>query len=608
MNKMHIILTAVATVTMALTNSCQDEKITAGVIVPKEPVVTPSTEAMGDNLVATDALGRTLPTYEEAGDVTNRHIGLFYWLWHGGLRNDSSNPLDYDNTLALAANPTKTDWTFADHYWAEPELGYYLSSDEFVIRKHLNLFTLIGIDFLYLDFTNELVNANELSVLLSVIMDMQSKGYNPPRLVPFMNVGKMDVLFEQLYNDFYMKPEYADCWFNYGGKPLMLSPVRHSSNDAINDFFTWRHMWAAFERNDTNRHMWKFFDEYPMDVAISNGRVEQGVVSPGTGGPLWDAHIYGSRSSKHNYTPTYDQYWVSEETPLGLFFEEQWEEAFKNLPPVLCITGWNELKAGAWYVDETLANAGFKFQGRVCNVGDMYFVDQFNAEFSRDIEPMKGGLTDNYFYQAAYHLRKYKGMKPMPESSDPQTIAVDGIFAEWEMVTPAFGDFEGDTAPRSSNGAPKGTRYTNTTGRNDIVETRVAYDDNNVYFYVKSASELTSHTNPFWMLLYIDADRNKQTGWEGYDYLINNKINSATQTVLMKRDGDKWIDAATIDYAYAGNQIEIAVPRSAIGQSAKPDFYFHWHDNIGTLDDLHSFFVNGDSAPERRYNYHYKAK
>ena len=54
--------------------------------------------------------------------------------------------------------------------------------------------------------------------------------------------------------------------------------------------------------------------------------------------------------------------------------------------------------------------------------------------------------------------------------------------------------------------------------------------------------------------------------------------------------------------------MEIAVPKKLLGQGDRPDFYFHWADNIRKPDDIVEFFLNGESAPERRYNYHYKAK
>ena len=44
-----------------------------------------------------------------------------------------------------------------------------------------------------------------------------------------------------------------------------------------------------------------------------------------------------------------------------------------------------------------------------------FFVDQYNAEFNRCIQPMKGGYTDNYYMQMAENIRQYKGIRPIPE-------------------------------------------------------------------------------------------------------------------------------------------------------------------------------------------------
>ena len=160
--------------------------------------ISPLIQPLGDQLVATDALGRELPTYEEVGGLkADRYVGLFYWLWHGNLRNESTT--DYNVTEALKKDPTRTKWQFADYYWAEPELGYYRSIDEYALQKHLNLFCLIGIDFLYLDFTNAVIDNRELHVLLSLILDMKQRGYNPPRIVPFFNHEPIPKI-EQFYS------------------------------------------------------------------------------------------------------------------------------------------------------------------------------------------------------------------------------------------------------------------------------------------------------------------------------------------------------------------------------------------------------------------------
>ena len=43
-------------------------------------------QSPGSNTVATDAVGRKLPAYEEAGGIKkDKFVGLFYWTWHTRL-------------------------------------------------------------------------------------------------------------------------------------------------------------------------------------------------------------------------------------------------------------------------------------------------------------------------------------------------------------------------------------------------------------------------------------------------------------------------------------------------------------------------------------------
>ena len=39
-------------------------------------------------------------------------------------------------------------------------------------------------------------------------------------------------------------------------------------------------------------------------------------------------------------------------------------------------------------------------------------------------------------------------------------------------------------------------KHENYTMRNDIVNTKVTYDDDNIYFYVRTVDDLTPHTDP----------------------------------------------------------------------------------------------------------------
>src|SRR5438093_1263384 len=74
------------------------------------------------------------------------------------------------------------------------------------------------------------------------------------------------------------------------------------------------------------------------------------------------------------------------------------------------------------------------------------FVDTFNQPNSRDIEPMKGGHGDNYYYQMVSNIRRYKGVRKPPAASAPATIRLDGSFRQWDSVRPEFRDDIGDAA------------------------------------------------------------------------------------------------------------------------------------------------------------------
>jgi len=566
------------------------------------------------NWTATDALGRSLPSYSETGDVKpNRYVGLFYWLWHGPLRSTVNHPDSFNVTKILAANPGKTDWRKEDYYWDEPENGYYLSADPWVMKRHLILMADAGVDFIFLDFTNNSIYRPELKQLLDTIKALRKNGVHAPYVVPFLN-AEYAWKIEALYKEFYKPGKYDDIWFFWKGKPLIMCPVVKS--DDIKDttlrndmlaYFTWRPTWALFEDTTENRGKWRFMDTHPQRAAVdSQGKAEQYVVSKSLGAPLWD---YRGKCSSCgiNYTPEFNRYWLAKETGTGIYFNEQWNRADSVAPPVLLVTGWNEWKAGAWPANKELAAAkDFNFQGKKMHEGDLYFVDEFNDEFNRDLEPMKGGYTDNFYYQFVARMRRYKGMLPPQKTSAPQTIAIDGKFDEWSKVSPVYKDAAGDADHRNYDGVRPGIHYINNTGRNDIIESSVAHDEQHIYFYIKSAAALTSYKDKNWMLLFIDADNNKQTGWQGYDYIVNTEVKNRSTTTIKKWVKGSWTSPSLVPYKATGNELELSISLSLLSTNASPlNFNFHWADNIQKLNDITEFFVNGDSAPERRFDYHY---
>ena len=150
--------------------------------------------------------------------------------------------------------------------------------------------------------------------------------------------------------------------------------------------------------------------------------------------------------------------------------------------------------------------------------------------------------------------------------------------------------------------------YTNTSGRNDIVEARVARSGKNVCFYVETDSALTPVTDNNWMLLFIDIDRNKSTGWEGYDFVVNRSAKGNGKTVLERNvEGAwKWQAVKDVKYFTEGNKLVISIPKKLLSDGGEPlNFEFKWSDNMQEEGNPMDFYVNGDVAPSARFNYVY---
>ena len=68
--------------------------------------------------------------------------------------------------------------------------------------------------------------------------------------------------------------------------------------------------------------------------------------------------------------------------------------------------------------------------------------------------------------------------------------------------------------------------------------------------------------------------------------------------------GDHWIEVAQLTYRYNDNAVELSVPRSILGLKGDGfTFDYHWADNPQDLETPISLSINGDSAPNRRFNY-----
>ncbi len=636
----------------------------------------PVRDLYSDTWVANDALGRAMPGYDEVGPVKSDHrrvVGMFYITWHSDSLFGLKSPYSADVSKVLAADPgARLDaknplWTEGSYHWGEPEMGYFLSKDKYVIRHDMSMLADAGVDVLIMDVTNAVRYWDEWNVIFPVMEKMKAEGNRVPKFCFWAFNGPVVTVVQDLYDKIYKTNRYSDLWFEWDGKPLLLyngnpkydangsvpqNPNPHyeaaAKTDANNPhfgdpdytdefykdytkevkrFFTLRTMWWGYyvwagKRFVGTEDNWSFGLDMgdkrvaaldPTDlVSIHLGAREEAAVTPGQHpsslvGKSWTREHGEPPLNNRDLPESAFVPWLNKtvEHPeaYGSYFQQRWDDALKADPQFLYLNDWNEWTAGKYQPD---GGKTTKFMRRN---SPYFFVDQYNAEFNRAIQPMKGGYTDNYYMQMAENIRKYKGVRPIPVNHGAQTIKMDGKFADWSMVRVEYLDTIGDTIHRDYNGYG-GLHYTDTSGRNDIVKSKAAVDSKMVYFYVAANENLTPHTGHNWMLLLIDADRNSKTGWYGYDFIVNLKVLDDKTTTIMRwvpeGSGGHWAEAARLNYRYSGKELEIAVPRKLLGLKGDAfSFDFKWADNTTDLKDPISLCTSGDTAPNRRFNYRF---
>ncbi len=560
-----------------------------------------SWDLYSDTWVATDGLGRALPTHSEVGAPRkDRFVGVFYFLWLG--QHSKTGP--HDVTKILQAHPEAMQdaghpaWgpEHAYHHWGEPLFGYYVSDDAYVIRKHAEMLSDADVDVIFFDVTNNATYRNCYMTLCRVFSEVRRDGGRTPQigfLCPFGNPAKV---VQELYTDLYAPNLYPDLWFCWEGKPLILADPAHVEDEHRN-FFSFRKPMPSYFAGPSGPNQWGWLEVYPQHV-FRNALGEAEQMTVGVAQNAVEGRLGSMSESKGACGRSYHSGHKSEDPDAvfwGLNFEEQAKRALEVDPKFIFITGWNE-----WVAMRLPEFAGVR--------EPVMFVDQFNHEYSRDIEPMKGGHRDHYYYQMVSFIRRFKGVRPLPMPSSPKTITVDGDFSDWRDVAPEFRHHIGSAVHRSHPGWGDAGTYVNTTGRNDLVLLKVARDDSNLYFYVKTREPITPRTDARWMMLFLNTDRDPKTGWEGYNFVVNRL--AATEKVLhLERSsgGWNWQPAGQISYAVQGCEMELAIPRSLLNlePSSKVDVEFKWADNIQQDDNIMEFVVSGDCAPSGRFNYRY---
>lgn len=586
------------------------------ILVTEASANVPLGQVQPDTWVAVDDLGRTVENNTEIkkDNTKNRFVGMFFWDWHDMFADNGVVP--HNVTQILEANPgieldyNNSAWEGAteNFFWNEPVYGYYRSSDEYVIRKQAELLADAGVDVIIFDCTNGgMLFEKSYKAIFNTFEKAREEGVKTPQIAFMLNFFSPEAntkSLRELYAGIYKKEHWKDLWFMWEGKPLVLGDAsKLNLNDkrekTISEFFTIKRVDPAYIMSyEDDGKTWGWLSVYPQTEwgKTADGRPEQMTV-----GVAQNANFAGNLSSMNagdvrgrTFTDALKGFSTEENAILlGPNFQEQWDRAIEKDPDFVFITGWNEWVAGRHKEWQGNQNA---------------FPDEFTDEFSRDIEPSNGKLKDYYYLQLCENIRKYKGVTQTDIESyktTEKTIDIFGSAVQWDDVKTYY-HYESSTYERNSTGYT-GTSYKSDAIRNDVIKTKVAYDSDNVYFYVETKDNITPHTDPAWMRLFIDTDEsNEDNQWAGFEYVINRE-GSTDSTVSIEKATQKnqwtWERVADAYYTVQGNVMQISVSKDDLDLGSTPAFNFKWSDNMQNDGDFMDFYKYGEAAPGSRFMY-----
>ena len=586
------------------------------------------------------------PSYKD-----EKYVGIFYFVY----RNQKVS------SRSVINNQQRMGWgnyNFDDskdygpencvNFWGKPYLDYYSEKDTWVIRKHAQMLSDAGVDFIAFDVTNNEFYPTDITLLLNTFKDIRDKGGKTPQVtfmiwhsgvqdpntpgVPTYDKFNHDRAVQYLYNTFYTNSDYAELWFKWEDKPLMLANGAHVTNAGIRNYFTFRQSWYLWNTHaqtpdDMGEPWWhKGWDKSkpidpedkwpwgvcytddaanPMKAGTHNGKNEFCSVSAATH-PVSNIGRSYPVNQNIDYNSGVNSY--TKQPARGIYFKSQFSAAMALDPQVMFFTGWNEWLMGNY---KPPTNLNFWYVGGV-KAATHLFVDQYNHEFSRDIEPLEGDFGDNYYYYMVDFIRQFKGVEPVAVFNKKFEITIDGKFADWIKVGSAYADDRNDAIHRNFPGYATGLTLSNTTGRNDLNISKIATDGTKLYFYITTTGDdiagYYEGENGLNLLLRTSSPA---AYWEGFNYRVMPTSATTAKLSRCSTSGSySWTDIDNnIQIAVSGKAMEVAVPLSELGLNLAGNFNvdFKWVDNVdlSQSDGIQRCMRDGDSAPNGRFRYRY---
>lgn len=616
------------------------------------------------SFASVDRLGREITPMHKQKTDHERYVGVFYFLWLGthlssaGVydvtklqQTETGASAVFDSSYGLGQKVPGTENAQAGypngmesptnyvHWTNEPLYGYYNTADSWVITRHIELLTMADVDYIFLDTTNEYdyaenENTNfvsdpsdpknqELSrptyVLLDTILALSEQGWDVPKVVFYTN-QKSGEQVRKIYNNFYASGKYDSIWFAPYGKPMIIGTTSENKGtdqtganrvdidaDMMEYFDVRESQWPSMA-SQPDGFPWMDWSDKDNFYFEENKMVNVNVAQHGATETSYSAYVHYGREADGRSSRGWneEEYAIEENWEAGKNIEDQWDTVFKyeeqgKTVEMITVTAWNEWLA--WKYNPA---------------GDqILYVDNFNAQFSRDMEMDKNYYKDNFYLQLVRNVRKYKysDVKDTGYSWQSKTVEDFSGFDDCEAV---YKDMVGDARERDFYGFDIreeareagliGTWYSDYSNRNDIVETKVVHDAQNLYILIQTKEDITAYeSGENWMNVLIKTGAStSETSWEGYDFILNRAPTEGKASVEKSVGGWNWTSVGSADMRVSGNQMFITVPLSMLGLSEENfAFEFKVADNVTNYKDIMDYYVTGDSAPIGRLNYAY---
>jgi hypothetical protein len=281
---------------------------------------------------------------------------------------------------------------------------------------------------------------------------------------------------------------------------------------------------------------------------------------------------------------------VTADIDKGTFFQRQWDHALSVNPGMITVGGWNE-----WIAYKQPY------------AGEYVLVDAVNREYSRDIEPMKGGYNDAFYIEMIKNIRRYKGITLPDTPAKKKPININAGALQWNDVASIGININSIRNSRNAYGASTNILYSAPAADNQLSDIKVAHDDKNIYFFIRARDNMSATNGKSnWLNLLIGTGEPARKGWEGYEYLVGESFHDGNVSVGKLDAGFKTISVGTARYVQDETIIQVECSRQALRLTNMNKFYFKVATGVDVPSDIMSYYTSGIALPMGRLSYMYE--